>query len=272
MNKGSIRARVLIGLAAIAVVAAACSSSGARPPRARRPRGKCTSALEPGAVGNGWREAMICSAKAQAVKSGNVSSVTVNNRDTDAAGQLADIRDLIAKNVNIILINPSSPDALNPAIEEATRQGHRVVAIDAPVTAPGAYNLSNDQDQYAYLGAKALFEQMGEKGDVIYMRGIAGHPADTDRDTGSRRPSPSTRTSRSPRRPSPSGTRPRPSPRSMTSSPAASSSTASGRRASTTSSSTRSRPRARRSCRSSARTTRASSSSSSTNRASRAPR
>ena len=25
---------------------------------------------------------------------------------------------------------------------------------------------------------------MGKKGDVIYMRGIAGHPADTDRDTG----------------------------------------------------------------------------------------
>ena len=25
---------------------------------------------------------------------------------------------------------------------------------------------------------------MGKKGDVVYMRGIAGHPADTDRDTG----------------------------------------------------------------------------------------
>ena len=52
------------------------------------------------------------------------------------------------------------------------------------VTAPGAYNLSNDQEQYAYLGAKWLFEQMGKKGAVVYMRGIAGHPADTDRDTG----------------------------------------------------------------------------------------
>ncbi len=52
------------------------------------------------------------------------------------------------------------------------------------MTAPGAYNLSNDQVQYAYLGAKSLFEQMGKKGAVVYMRGIAGHPADTDRDTG----------------------------------------------------------------------------------------
>ena len=72
-----------------------------------------------GGVGNGWREAMICSVKAQAVASGNVSSVTVINHDTDAAGQLADIRDLIAKDVDAIIINPNDPDALNPAIEEA---------------------------------------------------------------------------------------------------------------------------------------------------------
>jgi len=192
MNKGSIRARVMVGFAAIAVLAAACSSSGA----STAPSGAASAGASgaagsltvgisnPGAVGNGWREAMICSAKAQAVTSGKIKSVLATTRETDAAGQLADIRDLIAKNVNILLINPSSPDALNPAIAEAIAKGIAVVAIDAPVTAPGAYNLSNDQVQYAYLGAKALFEQMGKKGDVIYMRGIAGHQADTDRDTG----------------------------------------------------------------------------------------
>ena len=112
-----------------------------------------------------------------------LASVTVINRDTDAAGQLADIRDLIAKNVN----DPHQPDRSGRA-QPGDRRGHRggiaVVAIDAPVTAAGAYNLSNDQVEYAYLGAKALFEQMGKKGDVVYMRGIAGHQADTDRDTG----------------------------------------------------------------------------------------
>ena len=187
MNQGSFRAKIAIGLAAVAVVAAACSSAGSSgaPAGSAGATGKYTVGISnPGAVGNGWREAMICSAKAQAVASGNISSVLATTRVTDAAGQLADIRDLIAKKVNILLINPSSPDALNPAIKEALDAGIAVVAIDAPVTAPGAYNLSNDQVQYAYLGAKALFEQMGKKGDVIYMRGIAGHKADTDRDEG----------------------------------------------------------------------------------------
>jgi ribose transport system substrate-binding protein len=52
------------------------------------------------------------------------------------------------------------------------------------VTEPSAYVLSNDQEQYAYLGAKWLFEQIGGKGSVVYMRGAAGAAADDDRDRG----------------------------------------------------------------------------------------
>ncbi len=187
MNKGSFREKMLGGLAVVVVIAAACSSSGSSVAPSGAAKAYKIGFANGGGVGNGWRESSICSVKAQAVKSGNVSEVTVINHDTDAAGQLTDIRDLIAKKVDAIIINPNDPDALNPAIDEAIKAGIVVVAIDAFVTAKGAYNLSNDQIQYAYLGAKALFEQMGKKGDVVYMRGIAGHPADTDRDTGFRK-------------------------------------------------------------------------------------
>jgi ribose transport system substrate-binding protein len=141
----------------------------------------------PGGVGNGWREAMICSAKVQARKAGNVASVQVIHRNTDAAGQLEDIRTLIAADVDAIIINPAGPDALNPAIAEAIAQGITVVSVDAPVTAPNSYYLANNQEEYGYLGAKWLFEQLGGQGKVVYMRGIAGHPADTDRDKGFKR-------------------------------------------------------------------------------------
>lgn len=189
IQKGSNRARLLVGLAVVAVIAAACSSNSGS---SAAPSGAASAAAAKytigfangGGVGNGWRESSICSAQAQAAASGEVSSVTVINHDTDAAGQLTDIRDLIAKKVNAIIINPNDPDALNPAIAEAIKAGIVVVAIDASVTAPGAYNLSNDQEQYAYLGAKWLFEQLKGKGAVVYMRGIAGHPADTARDVG----------------------------------------------------------------------------------------
>jgi ribose transport system substrate-binding protein len=186
IHKGSIMARVMVGLAGILVIAAACTAA----PGASTGTGAKTYTIgftNPGGVGNGWREAMLCSAKVQAVKSGNVSKVTIIHRDTDAPGQLSDIRTLIAQGVNAIIINPAGPDALNPAIAEAIAAGITVVSVDAAVTAPGAYNLSNDQEQYAYLGASWLFKAMGGKGAVVYMRGIAGHPADTDRDTGFQR-------------------------------------------------------------------------------------
>ncbi len=66
-----------------------------------------------GGVGNGFREEQVCTAKAEALASGQVSELTDIHRDTDANGQLQDIRDLIAAGVDAIIFNPNDPDALN---------------------------------------------------------------------------------------------------------------------------------------------------------------
>ena len=137
-----------------------------------------------GGVGNGFREEQVCTAKAEALASGQVTELNQIHRNTDAAGQLADIRDLIAADVDAIVFNPNDPDALNPALEEAAAAGIPTVSVDAYVTHEGTYNLYNNQIEYARLGAEWLFEQMGGSGNVYYMRGFAGHPADTDRHTG----------------------------------------------------------------------------------------
>jgi ribose transport system substrate-binding protein len=47
--------------------------------------------------------------------------------------------------------------------------------------------VSNNQEEYAYVGAKWLFETLGGEGAVVYMRGAAGAGADNDRDVGFRR-------------------------------------------------------------------------------------
>ena len=64
------------------------------------------------------------------------------------------------------------------------RQGHDGRRGRQAVTEPSAYVLSNDQENYGYLGAKWLFEKLGGTGDVVYMRGIDGVPADLDRHKG----------------------------------------------------------------------------------------
>ncbi|HEX2765357.1 MAG TPA: substrate-binding domain-containing protein [Candidatus Limnocylindria bacterium] len=136
---------------------------------------------------NGWREEMICSINAQAAASGDVSELTVFHRDTDAAGQLEDLRNLIAEGVDAIIVNPVSPDAVNEALAEANEAGIPVISVDQAVTEESAYLIANNQEEYAYLGATWLFEAMGGSGDVVYMRGFAGHPADDDRDVGFQR-------------------------------------------------------------------------------------
>ena len=137
--------------------------------------------------GNGWREEMVCAMKAQALVSGMVESLNIAHRNTDAAGQLEDIRNLIQAGVDAIVVNPANADGINAAIKEATDKGIVVVAVDQAVTEPSAYILSNNQEQYAYLGAKWLFETIGGKGSVVYMRGAAGAGADNDRDKGFKR-------------------------------------------------------------------------------------
>jgi len=192
--------RRLAALAAVAAIVGACSSSTATAAPTAAPTSAATAAATTaataapttytigysngGSVGNGFREEQVCTAKAQAKMYPEITGLTVIHRNTDAAGQLSDIRDLIAKNVNAIVFNPNDPDALNPALEEAHKAGIVTVSIDAYVTDANAWNLYNNQVKYAELGAKWLFDKLGGKGTVWYTRGLAGHPADSDRDIG----------------------------------------------------------------------------------------
>jgi ribose transport system substrate-binding protein len=191
--------RRLGALGAAAILVTACSSSATPAPATAAPTGAAPAATTAastaakqytigysngGGVGNGFREEQMCTARAEAAVSGQVSQITVTSRNTDAAGQLQDIRDLIAKGVNAIVFNPNDPKALNPALAEAHAAGIVTVSVDSYVTDPNTYNLYNNQVQYAYLGAKWLFQQLGGTGSVYYMRGLAGNSADTDRDKG----------------------------------------------------------------------------------------
>jgi ribose transport system substrate-binding protein len=135
-------------------------------------------------VGNGWREEMICSVKAQALASGQVSEVLVHNVNGDASAQIQGIRNLISSGANAIIINPADRTALDPVIKEAAARKIVVVAVDQAVDAPEAYVATNDQVAYGKLGAEYLAKALGGKGNIVEMRGISGVPADDDRHQG----------------------------------------------------------------------------------------
>jgi len=134
--------------------------------------------------GNGWRETMICSIKAEAVASGKVSKVIVVSKNGGPTEQIQDLQNLISQGVNILIVNPSDPEKLNDVIKEATSRGIIVVAVDSSVTAPTAYVVTNDQTKLGELSMQWIADYMGGKGTFLYMRGAQGVQADTDRDNG----------------------------------------------------------------------------------------
>ena len=169
------RAEILAGVSLFSMLAAASGAAAAD---------KYVVGVSNTLIGNGWREEMICSIKAEAEASGLVSKVIVANRNGGPSEQIADIRNLISAGANAIIINPSDRDALNPVIKQAADKGIVVVAVDQAVSAPEAYVLTNDQVAYGKVGAKWLFDKLGGKGNVVEMRGIDGVPADADRHQG----------------------------------------------------------------------------------------
>jgi ribose transport system substrate-binding protein len=116
-------------------------------------------------AGNGWREQMICSVKAQALASGKVSKVIAISKNGGPTEQIQDLQNLISQGANAIIVNPSDREKLNPVIEQATKKNIVVVAVDQAVSAPTAYVATNDQVAYGRLGAQWLAEKLGGKGN-----------------------------------------------------------------------------------------------------------
>lgn len=202
-SQGTWRIVLATAAAAVTVVIAGCgsgSSSSASSSAASSAGGSSTTAAAASSsgssghkyvigvsntlVGNGWREEMICSVKAQALASGAVSKVIVSDQNGTAPDQIAAIRTLISDGVNAIIADPADAQALNSVISQAKAHGITFVAVDQAVTSPDAYNVSNNQELYGYLGGLWLAQKLGGKGNVLELRGIAGAPADTARQTG----------------------------------------------------------------------------------------
>ena len=103
--------------------------------------------------GNGWREEMICAMKAQALVSGKVASLNVAHRNTDAAGQAEDIRNLIEAGVDAIDLAMDSLSGLTSqpnlgSVVSALRHGTRDSGLD-PATIRAARHTFDATGHYS---------------------------------------------------------------------------------------------------------------------------
>ncbi len=55
---------------------------------------------------------------------GYTTELVIESADTDVAGQIQQLQNLMAKNVDAILVNPGDVNGLNSTLEEAVSQRH----------------------------------------------------------------------------------------------------------------------------------------------------
>ena len=99
-----------------------------------------------------------------------ISEYYIYNADNDVNKQISDIEDLIAKGVDMLILQPISAESVAAVVEEAYDAGIVVVNCTSPLSdATDKYNVSvvaRDYD-FGYVGAKWLCEELGGEGNIV---------------------------------------------------------------------------------------------------------
>jgi ribose transport system substrate-binding protein len=113
---------------------------------------------------------------AEYIELGLTEELVIESFDTDVAGQIEQIENLMNAGVDAMLVNPSDAVALNQILEEAVDAGILVLSIDQEIEAEGVINVGHDQYEWAKTSAEWFAAKLQE-GDVVLIEGFIGHPA-----------------------------------------------------------------------------------------------
>jgi len=133
-------------------------------------------------AGNSWRQAMLKSydlVTKKAVADKVVAAADVfTTADKEVPTQAAQIQNLILQGYDAIVINASSPDALNGAIKQACDAGIVVVSFDGIVTEPCAYRVVVDFKDMGKQEVVEMAKFQPKGGNLLEIRGLAGTSID----------------------------------------------------------------------------------------------
>jgi ribose transport system substrate-binding protein len=119
-----------------------------------------------------------------AAQAAGVELVVVDAQD-DSAKEATNIEDLIQKEVDLLLINPTDADAIVPSIEKANEAGIPVFTIDRAASGGVVVShIASDNVAGGRMAAEFLCDALGGQGKVVELEGIAGTSAARDRGQG----------------------------------------------------------------------------------------
>ncbi len=134
-------------------------------------------------IGNDWQGEAANMVKAMAASKGMADKIDlqVQVSGPNAQKQIQQINAMVQAGAKAIVVYPISPTALNAAVKNACSKGVVVVAYDAEISEPCAYNVTIDQAEAGRVTAEWLAKKLNGKGNIVAITGVPGTSVDTER-------------------------------------------------------------------------------------------
>jgi ribose transport system substrate-binding protein len=120
-----------------------------------------------------WRVAMLQSLQAEAARHPNIQLI-VTDGHVDIAKQSDDIRDLLARGVDAIIMSPVESAGLVPAARGVLQNKLPLVVLDRDVPAEKTLFIGQSNVTMAEQVAKRAAEELHGQGNVVVITGLKG--------------------------------------------------------------------------------------------------
>ncbi len=163
-----------------AALALACAA-GAWLSQPAQAAGKHKIFLAMSYIGNDWQAEATNMVRAMAASADLKDRVElqVQVSGPNAQRQIQQINSMVQAGAEAIVVYPISPTALNQVVRAACRKGVMIIAYDAAITEPCAYNVSIDQTEAGRVTAQWLADTLHGKGRIVAITGVPGTSVDT---------------------------------------------------------------------------------------------
>ncbi len=153
------------------------------PGGATKAAGKYKIYLSMSFIGNDWQAeaANMVKAMAKAPDMRNKVNLQVQVAGPNAQRQIQQINAMVQAGAKAIVVYPISPTALNQVVRHACNAGVLIIAYDAEITEPCAYNVHIDQLEAGRVTAEWLAKKMNGKGNIVVITGVPGTSVDVQR-------------------------------------------------------------------------------------------
>lgn len=109
----------------------------------------------------------------------------VLDSQNDPAKELANVEDVLNKDIKLLMINPADSDAVRSSIRAANRAGVPVVTLDRGASGGEVVShVASDNVQGGMMAGELIIAKLGGSGKVVELQGVPGTSAARDRGEG----------------------------------------------------------------------------------------